>query len=95
MAGASHEVLKEEFMQAVADLTKFLETSVQLEPHLTVDIEIRICLVERWRGSRWAIGVVIFRHGIKLLGDVSTVYRHGLASDERRRVGTQPDHSLS
>ena len=95
MAGATYEVLKKEFVQAVAYLTKFLETSIQLEPHLTIDIEIRIRRVERRWGSRWAVGVVIFRHGINLLGDVSTIYRHGLASDERRRVGTQPDHSLS
>ena len=81
-------------MQAVANLTKFLEASVQMEPHLTVDIEICICLVEWRRGSRRAICVVVLRHGINLLSDVASIYWHGLTSDERCRVGTQPDHSL-
>ena len=81
-------------MQAVANLTKFLEASVQMEPHLTVDIELCICLVEWRRGSRRAICVVVLRHGINLLRDVASIYRHGLTGDARCRVGTQPAHRL-
>ena len=82
MAGASHEVLKEESVQAVPNLTKFLEASVQMDSHLAVNIEICVRLVEwRW-GSRRAVRVVVFRHGINLPSDVTSIYWHGLASYE-------------
>ncbi|GIT46673.1 MAG: hypothetical protein Ct9H300mP12_12580 [Acidimicrobiales bacterium] len=62
-------------MQAVANLTKFLEASVQMEPHLTVISDLFASLVA---GGSGGVCVVVLRHGINLLSDVASISRHGL-----------------